>query len=128
MKRPQYDTSALLARAPANIGRFLLLLAAVELLSMPITQYAWTWDHFLHGGMDFESSLLSLVVCLGLLIVLRHACRQDESLRVLWWWLFLPVFDIDGSSTMPGTEALLALHRELRASSNFTTYNLPLQI
>src|SRR5580704_1364194 len=128
MKRPQYDTSALLARAPANIGRFLLLLAAVELLSMPITQYAWTWDHFLHGGMDFESSLLFLVVCLGLLLVLRHHFRQDQNLRVPRWRLSLPIFDTGKSVAMPGVGVLAALRRERRAGSDLATYNLPLQI
>ena len=73
MNRSHRAASTLLTCDPANFGRFLLVLAAIELISMPVTQYAWTWDHFLHGGMDFESSLLSLVVWLGLLLVPRSA-------------------------------------------------------
>jgi hypothetical protein len=126
--RSHNDASALLAHAPENLGRFLLVLAAVELISMPLTQYAWTWDHFLHGGMDFESSFLFLVVCLGLLLVLRHHYQRDENLRVLRWRLSLPVFDTDKSSAMPGTGVLLPFHRERRACSDLTPYNLPLQI
>lgn len=126
--RSHNNASALLAHAPEDFGRFLLVLAAVELISMPLTQYAWTWDHFLHGGMDFESSLLFLVVCLGLLLVLRHHCRQDQNLRVPRWRLSLPIADTGKSAAMSGTGALLAFRREPRPSSDLSTYNLPLQI
>jgi len=94
---------------------------------MPLTQYAWTWDHFLHGGGDFESSLLLLVICLGLLLVLRHQCRQDENLRVPRR-LSLHIFGTAKSATLPGTVALPALRRECQATSDLAIYNLPLQI
>ena len=122
------DASAFLGHTPKNAGLFLLMCAAVELISMPLTQYAWTWDHFLHGGMDFESSLLFLVVCLGLLFVLRHHCRQDENLRVPRWRLSQPIFDMDKLAAMPGTGVLLPFPRERRVCSDLTTHNLPLQI
>jgi hypothetical protein len=128
MNRSHNDASALLARASVNIGRFLLVLAAFELISMPLTQYAWTWDHFLHGGMDFESSLLFLVVCLGLLLVLRHHCREAEDLCVPWSWLSLPSFCARNLVAMPGTGLILVFGREHRANSDLATYNLPLQI
>lgn len=128
MNRVHNDTSALLANAAENVGRFLLVLAAVELISMPLTQYAWTWDHFLHGGMDFESSFLFLVVCLVLLLVLRHHYRQDENLRVPRRRLSLPIFDTDKSAATPGTGVLLPSRRERRVSSDLAMYNLPLQI
>ena len=117
-----------MAHAPESFGRFLVVLAAVELISMPLTQYAWTWDHFLHGGMDFESSLLFFVVCLGLLLVLRHHCRQDENLRVPWWRLSLSIFDTDKSASKLEIGPLLAFHRERRANFDLATYNFPLQI
>ena len=128
MNRSYHNASALMTHAPESVGRFLVVLAAIELISMPLTQYAWTWDHFLHGGMDFESSLLFFVVCLGLLLVLRHHCRQDENLRVPWWRLSLAIFDTDKSAAMLGTGVLVALHQERRASSDLANYNLPLQI
>jgi hypothetical protein len=128
INRPRYDPSQLLARTPGNIGRFLLVFAAVEMLSMPLTQYAWTWDHFLHGGMDFESSLLFLVVCLGFLLVLRHLCRPGESLRAPRWRLSLPVFGTGKFLAMPGNGVLLALHRADRAGSDLAMFTLPLQI
>jgi hypothetical protein len=128
MNRSRNDTFALLTHAPANIGRFLLVLAAVELVSMPLTQYAWNWDHFLHGGMDFESSLLFLVICLGLLLVLRHHCKQDEKLRAPKWHLSMHLFGADKSVSMTGIGVFSFFHRESRASSDLAMYNLPLQI
>ncbi len=116
------------ARAPEIIGRILLVFAAVELISMPLTQYAWTWDHFLRGGTDFESSLLFLVVCIGLLLVLRYHYRQGENLCVPRRRLSLPVFDIVKSAATFGTGALLPFHPERRASSDLAACNLPLQI
>jgi hypothetical protein len=78
--------------------------------------------------MDFEPGLLFLVVCLGLLLVLRHHCRQDENLDVPRWRLFLSTFDTLIPAAMPRTRAFLTIHRERRASSDLATYNLPLQI
>lgn len=43
------------------VSRMLLLLAVIELITMPLTQYLWTWDNFLHGGLDCEMSLLIIV-------------------------------------------------------------------
>ncbi len=127
MNRPSLAATSLLAHAKA-IGRFLLVLAAVELLSMPLTQYAWNWDHFLQGGADFESSLLFLVICLGLLLVLRDHRRNDEDLRLPWWRLSLPNFDPGKSIAFFGTGIPLSFHREPAAGLNLTTYNSPLQI
>ena len=47
----------------------MLLLVAVELITMPITQQFWAWDGFVRGEPDFELGLLMIVmcVCLGLL-------------------------------------------------------------
>jgi hypothetical protein len=128
MSRSHNGAFAILANAPENVGRFLLVLAAVELISMPLTQYAWNWDHFLHGGIDFESSLLFLVIGLGLLIVLRYHCRQDKNSRVPRWRLSSAIFDTAKSATMFGAGVSEMFHRECRASSDFATYNLPLQI
>jgi hypothetical protein len=127
MNRPSRAATSLLAHATKETGRFLLVLAAVELLSMPLTQYAWNWDHFLQGGTDFESSLLFLVICLGLLLVLGDHRRNDEDLRLPWWRLSLPNFDPDKSIAQFGIGIPLSFHRE-PAGLNLMTYNAPLQI
>lgn len=62
------------------VSRILLLLAVIELITMPLTQYLWTWDHFLHGGLDFETSLLIIVtfLCFAMLRA-QHGRHNLES-------------------------------------------------
>jgi len=43
---------------------------------MPVTQYLWTWDHFLHGGRDFELSALMALSLFCLVLVLAKHCKQ----------------------------------------------------
>lgn len=61
----------------SNVGRLLLLLAALVLIALPFTQQIWTWDRFLHGGHDFETSVLLILTTLCLVLVLvrcGHPC------------------------------------------------------
>ena len=58
-------------------GRVVLALTAVALLTMPITQHIWTWDHFLRGGQDFETCASMTLVCLCLILVLARCCKQS---------------------------------------------------
>lgn len=62
------------------IGRILLILSAVSLGTMPLTQRLWTWDRFLHGGQDFELGILAVLIFLSLILVL---CRQSRQCLVL---------------------------------------------
>jgi hypothetical protein len=64
------------AQVCADLSRFLLGLAFLELLTMPITQQLWTWDHFLQGGQDFELGLFVVVSCLCLVLLRAQHCRQ----------------------------------------------------
>ena len=41
------------ARSAVCLSRLLLIIIAVEVLAMPITQGIWSWDKFLRGGQDF---------------------------------------------------------------------------
>jgi len=61
-------------------GRLLLILAAVSLITMPLTQHIWTWDHFLRGGQDFESGMLILVTILCLAVLLSQLCKRHVDL------------------------------------------------
>jgi hypothetical protein len=63
----------------------LLILIAVSLLTSPLTQQVWTWDHYLHGGQDFESSLLLLLVSLCLLLLLAQHFKQAVDLVLAAW-------------------------------------------
>lgn len=76
-------------RVCLGISRFLLVLTAIELVSMPLTQHLWTWDRYLHGGQDFESNLLIAVTFLCLVLLVAQKSKQcvDRLLaigRVLW--------------------------------------------
>ncbi|MGA7523135.1 MAG: hypothetical protein WBW84_11815 [Acidobacteriaceae bacterium] len=63
-----------------DLSRLLLGLAFVELLTMPITQHFWTWDHFLRGGQDFELGLFVIVSCLCLVLLRAQHCQQKVRL------------------------------------------------
>ena len=53
-----------------------LLLSAASLTTMPLTQRIWTWDHFLHGGHDFESVALLFLIFFCLVLVLSKHCKH----------------------------------------------------
>lgn len=58
------------------IARALLILTAISIITMPVTQHLWTWDRFLHGGRDFELSTLMILSVLGLVLVLSKNLKQ----------------------------------------------------
>ncbi len=83
--KPRLDLNACAARVLAWIGRFLLILTAISLLTMPVTQHLWTWDHFLRGGQDFELSTLFVLSILCLVLVLsEHGKQSVDSLFAIW--------------------------------------------
>jgi hypothetical protein len=52
---------------------------------MPITQHLWSWDHFLHGGPDFELGALMVLIFLSLVLVLsKHSERCLHLLFAQW--------------------------------------------
>ena len=63
-------------------GRYLLILSALSILTMPITEHFWSWDRFLETGRDFELGTLLVLMLLCLVLVLSKQRKQcDESLR-----------------------------------------------
>lgn len=64
------------AQICADLSRVLLGIVFIELITMPITQHLWTWDHFLEGGQDFELGLFVIVTCLCLVLLRAQHCRQ----------------------------------------------------
>jgi hypothetical protein len=69
------------AQICVDLSRLLLGFAFLELLTMPLTQHLWTWDHFLQGGQDFELGLFVIVTCLCL--VLLRAQHSRHKIRLL---------------------------------------------
>lgn len=78
--RPGLNAFALAARVYAFIGRLLLAATAVSLITMPLTQHVWTWDHFLRGGHDFEFGMLTILTTLSLVLLLAQLCKQSVGL------------------------------------------------
>jgi hypothetical protein len=68
----RFDAAAMCA----FLSRMLLLLVAIELVTMPITQHLWTWDKFLHGGHDFELNMLMIVTCICFVLLRTQYGRQ----------------------------------------------------
>lgn len=75
-------------RVCAEIGRCLLILSAVSLMTMPITEHIWTWDHYLAGGQDFEFGALVILMTLCLVLLLAWNCRRSVDLYFGIWRLF----------------------------------------
>jgi hypothetical protein len=65
-------------------GRILLLLNAIVLLLIPITEQIWTWDRFLRGGEDLEFSVLALIAfCCLILVLAQHIRRAIVALSMI---------------------------------------------
>ena len=76
------------ARVFARIGRLLLMVIAVSLFTMLLTERIWTWDHFLQGGQDFEFTALAILTTLCLVLVLAQHCKQSVDLLLAARHLF----------------------------------------
>ena len=80
-----FNSPACPASVVAGIGRVLLILTSVSLMTMPLTERLWTWDHFLHGGQDFEMSTILVLSFLCLVLVLsKHGKQGVDSLFANW--------------------------------------------
>ena len=124
----QPNPSACAARVYAEIGRFLLMLTTVQLITAPVTQRIWTWDHFLHGGQDFEFSVLMLLMTLCLVLLLAQHCKQSVKCLLATCPLFSFICgDLLLARTAPG-EAITAFRSEQEPNPTSGIYNLPLLI
>jgi hypothetical protein len=109
------------------LGRVLILLTALLVAVMPVTEYLWTFDKFLRGGQDCEFGLLALAAILCLVLVLSHQRRAVLtlvlSLRRVLSSLFQPA---DPARCAFGLIA--PLQDNLPRSTSLLNTNLPLQI
>lgn len=79
------NTCACTARVLVCMGRYLLILSALSLLTMPMTERYWTWDHYFQTGRDFELGTLTVLMLLCLVLVLSRQRKQSvDSLLSLW--------------------------------------------
>ena len=126
--QPDLNACACAARVLAWIGRSLLILTAVSLLTMPVTQHLWTWDRFLHGGQDFELSTLLVLSFLCLALVLsKHGKHCIDSLFANWR-LFAFVFNHRRLVRTPMRGAFSIRLAERVPRPDLAIHTLPLQI
>ncbi len=127
-RHPSLNVFACAVRDQVGIGRFLLLLTAILLVTSPLTQRIWSWDHFLHGGQDYESNTLMVLALLCLVLVLAQHCKQSVNLLLATRRLFSFISpDLLLASIAP-VEVAWASWKEYLASPGLETYGLPLQI
>ena len=109
------------------MGRFLLMLAAVSVLTMPLTQNIWTWDHFLRGGQDFETGMLTIVLVLCLAVLLSQLCKRHIDLLFTVRRVLAFTFN---HGELPGTSvvgAFFIFRMERVNGAALARYSLPLR-
>ena len=109
------------------IGRILLALTAVLLVTMPATQHFWSWDHFLRGGHDYELGTLMLLSLISLALVLAKHCKQYMD-SLFASWASVRLFYCDSGLTRTSKWRLCALHAPCGPHADIDIYSLPLQI
>ena len=110
------------------VSRYLLMLTALSLLTMPITEDLWNWDHFLQSGRDFEVGLILLLSFLCLVMVLSKTNKHCvDALLTARRYLAAP-FDDPAVLSVPLAGAFLNLQRVPPPDPGICTSALPLQI
>ena len=116
------------ARIYARIGRLLLIVIAVSLITMPLTERIWTWDHFLHGGQDFEFTALAILTTLCLVLVLAQHCKQSVDLLLAVRHLFSLIYHDCVLAKTTRSDTSSTFRNERVSSPVLGMYSLPLQI
>jgi hypothetical protein len=125
---PGFNASACQTPVFAAIGRVLLILTAVSLMTMPVTERLWTWDHFLQGGKDFELNAILVLLFLCLVLVLsKHGKQGVDSLFAHWCHLVF-ISDLRHSARIALAGAALASSKGRAPSPVLSMNSLPLQI
>lgn len=94
---------------------------------MPVTQHLWTWDHFLHGGHDFELGMLMVLSWLSLVLVLAKNGKQSlHALLSAWRVLASTSSRLPVAISIAEPCSILRNHPMTCPASSLS--NLPLQI
>ena len=116
------------ARVYAGMARFLLLLTAISLITMPLMQHIWTWDHFLQGGQDFELGTLAILTALCLVLLLDRHFEQSVGLLLAACHLFSFISAYRAWAADSRNGAISAFRSGRVPSPTPGIYNMPLQI
>lgn len=108
------------------IASALLAMCVVSITTMPLTQYLWSWDRFMHGGQDFELGALMVLTLLCLALVLPKHCQQCVHSRFIRISHASPDL-IHGSAREILSSGMALISRTTTAPAS-SVHNLPLQI
>lgn len=118
-----------LSRTSTLLGRFLLIVTAILIAIMPLTEYLWTFDRGFRGGQDFEFGILSIATIFCMVIVVSRLRRQCVlMLLAARQWIAFACRHI-ARGIRSSVENCLPQHpADPCRSSSLCLYNLPLQI
>ena len=111
-------------------SKILMATTFLVIALMPLTEYFWHFDEFLHGGQDFELSLLAILTVLCLILVLSQRGKKDLELFIclLRQWLAF-VLRVTEPAIQGELRGLISSpHAERLPNSARGMYTLPLQI
>jgi len=122
------NSCACTARTMVRVSRYLLILSALSLLTMPITEHLWNWDRFLQTGRDFELGTLMVLSFFCLVLILSRKCKQRvESLFAAWCTLAFKFMDqVTPGFCLPGMFLVFCTEPVTRPGTG--VYGFPLQI
>jgi hypothetical protein len=87
--------------------RAVLILTAVLILLMPLTEHFCSWDKFLRGGPDVEFGILSLLLFAGLVLLTAYRAVTSPFLLLLAYRLItLPLQCLSISGHLSLTSSL----------------------
>jgi hypothetical protein len=85
--------------------RAVLILTALLISVMPLTEHLYAWDKFLQGGPDVEFGILCLLLFAGLVVLMAHRAVTSPLLVLLSYRLItLPL----RCRRMPGLASFLS--------------------
>jgi hypothetical protein len=112
------------------MSRLVASLIAFLLAVMPLTEYLWTWDHFLHGGQDLEFGMLGIVAVLGIACILSlHTAKWMTLLVMAQRFISLILQRVLGLFACSASELLTRGYPSKKIPDpGLDLYSLPLQI
>lgn len=126
--RPDLVIFSFFLQGAVAVGRILLVLATISVLTTPLTQEIWTWDHFLRGGQDFETGILTIVIILCLAVLLSQICKKRADLLLRLRRMLDFPFNRSSLRGIFSVGALFCFEIEQVIGAPINSYSFPLKI
>ena len=127
-RRLDLNACACTARFFARMSQYLLALITLSLLTMPITEHLWTWDHFFQTGRDFELGTIAVLSILLLVLVISKSNKQRVAVLLSARRFLVRKFDDFVGSAFSLTGGFWTLHGVPPPDAGTCTSSLPLKI